>query len=393
LAVILGVATPVWAQRGSVGYGLFDPSASFKPEVSEADLRTLLRVLEVGESEREAIGTLYEGYVGGLKARAAEISVQLNDAVERAEMLGDSALIHGIEQPSWSDEAKKMQGQFLTDMQGLLTPEQAGKWPLAERELRRLKRAGSGRLPGERIDLIRLLDEVDGGAMARKDVREAMEQYAQELDGVLRTRDKLVEDQDGAFREKIVSDPKGAESLWNDSLRARKAIVDVNRKYARQLAPLLSPEAATTLAKRVFDASYPKLIEPTKSEKWAREAATLASLSEEQRTQVADILANYDTQRARLLERLAREHEAHELERKPPELAATLAGKEPPSSWGGKSELAADHPLMKLREERFLLDSGVRKRVAAILSEEQRAEVPSEFRGFASFVDDAPWGL
>jgi hypothetical protein len=238
-----------------------------------------------------------------------------------------------------------------------------------------------------------LLDDVDGAAMDRKEVREVMEQYAQELDGVLRTRDKLIEDQGSAFREKIKTDIKAAESLWNDSLRARKAIADVNRKYARQLTPLLSSEAAEKLAKRMFNASFPKLIEPTKSEKWAREAGGLSSLNEQQRTQIRDILASYETQRARLLERIAKEQEAFELARQPKELSDRLAGREPLNSWNGRSELAEDHPLMKLREERYVLDSGVRKRIAAILTEEQRAEVPSEFRGWASFMDDSPWGL
>jgi Spy/CpxP family protein refolding chaperone len=393
LGGVSGVATPAWAQRSSIGIGLFDPSSSFRPEVSEADLRTLLRVLEVGPSEREAIGTLYEGYVGGLKARAAEISAVLNDAVERAEVMADARLVYDVKQDSWEAEAKKMQGQFLADMQGLLTPEQMGKWPLAEREMRRLKRASAGRLPGESIDLVRILDDVDEKAMDRKDVREVMEQYAQELDGLLRSRDKLIEDQGGAFQEKIKTDPKGAESLWNDAIRARRAIAEVNRKYAKQVTPLLSEAAGAVLSKRMFDATFPKLIEPTKSEKWARGAATLSSLTEEQKTQIRDLLSNYDTQRVRLLEKIAREQEAFELERRPLELVAALAGTEPRTGWDGKSDLPRDHPLMKLREERYALDSGVRKRIAAVLTEEQRSEVPSEFRGWASFVDDSPYGL
>lgn len=393
LGVVLGVAPPSLAQRGSVGYSLFDPASSFRPEVSDADLRTLLRVLEVGPGEREAIETLYEGYVSGLKARASEISAVLNDAVERAEVLQDSRLIHEVETENWQSEATKMQGQFLADMQGLLTPEQMGRWPLAEREMRRLKRVSSGRLPGESVDLVRVLDDVDDKAMDRKDVREVMEQYAQELDGLLRSRDKLIEDQDSAFREKIKTDPKGAESLWNDAIRARRAIAEVNRKYAKQVTALLSADAGAALTRRLFDASFPRLIEPTKSEKWARDAAALASLTAEQKTQIRDLLSSYDMQRMRLLEKIAREHEAFELERRPPELMAALAGKEAPTGWGGRSELPKDHPLMKLREERYTLDSGVRERIAAVLTEEQRAEVPSEFRGFASFMDDSPWGL
>lgn len=393
LGAVSGLATPAWAQRSSIGIGLFDPNSSFRPEVSEADLRTLLRVLEVGPSEREAIGTLYEGYVGGLKARAAEISAVLNDAVERAEVMADARLVYDVKQDSWEAEAKKMQGQFLADMQGLLTPEQMGKWPLAEREMRRLKRASAGRLPGESIDLVRILDDVDEKAMDRKDVREVMEQYAQELDGLLRSRDKLIEDQGGAFQEKIKTDPKGAESLWNDAIRARRAIAEVNRKYAKQVTPLLSEAAGAALSKRMFDATFPKLIQPTKSEKWARDAATLSSLTKEQQAQIRDLLSNYDTQRVRLLEKIAREQEAFEVQRRPKELVDALAGRESPNSWNGQSELAADHPLAKLREERYELDSGVRKRIAAVLTEEQRSEVPSEFRGWASFVDDSPYGL
>lgn len=394
-ALVLSVfASPTaLAQRGSVGYGLFDPGREFKPEYSKRDVDTIVRVLQVSSAERDAIDTLYEGYVDGLRKRANEISAILNEQIERAEVVGDARLIHDIEAQDWQKEAETKKGAFLDDLRGLLTPEQAGRWTLAEREIRRLKRIGSGRVPGESTDVIGILLDVDENAASIKEVAEMLELYAVELDSAIVTRDKLIEDQGNAFREKINTDPAGAQSLWKDGLRNRMAIRDINRKYARQITPLLPAEKSEQFTKRFFEASYASLFKPTRSEQWAREAAALASLSDDQRAAAKDAIATYETKRWRILQRGAELEDGLAAERMPRELEAKLNNKPELESFSGILDLPKDHSLRKWREERFALDFALRRDINAILTEQQRSEVTVTVGGFASFMDDSPAGL
>lgn len=372
---------------------MFDPAREFKPEYSKRDVAIIVRVLGVSATEREAIDTLYEGYVDGLRTRANEVSAILNEQVERAEVVGDSRLIQNIRADDWQKEADSKKAAFLDDLRGLLTPEQVGRWNLAEREVRRLKRVGSGRVPGEAADLIRILDEVDETASSNKDIADLLERYATELDAAIMTRDKLIEDQGKVFYEKTESDPEEAKSLWKDSLRNRTAIRDINRRYVRQITPLLSEEKAEQFNKRFFEKSYSALFKPTRSEEWSREAAALTTLTDEQRNTTKEAIKTYETKRWQVLQRGAELEDAVVAERMPRELEAKLLNKPEHVNFTGQLDLPADHPMRKWREERFALDYSLRREINSILTEQQRSEVSVTVGGFASFVDDSPSGL
>jgi len=56
-------------------------------------------------------------------------------------------------------------------------------------------------------------------------------------------------------------------------------------------------------------------------------------------------------------------------------------------------ELPPDHPVSRLRRERWELDKAAKGKVDAVLTPEQRDTVPDARPGTATFYDYTPWGL
>lgn len=386
------------AQHSSVGIGIYNPDTAYAPEFTLRDLTIMTRVLKLGDAEREALETLYQGYSDGLKARSREIREIVTEALERAEVMEDARLVAeaSAKQETWDKQAEEMKKAFLTDLKSLLSGEQEGRWPIVERELRRVKQIGHARLPGESVDLIRVVDDILDQTPPPPPLAEAMEQYAANLDIALQARERYLTEHSQGFDDLIQSDPGAAESKWNESQRLRTAIRDLNLRYVKILASHLGTAQAADLEKRFFEAANARVLTATRAEAYIRAAAALEGLSASQRSEIKPIAEDYEKRRLALVQRLA---DAWWQECRD-DMPRTLRGKlgrlregESATGWDGKSFLPKDHPLMRLRQERFELDRNYRRQVDAILTDAQRDEIPEDRVGWAQFTDWSPGGL
>ena len=62
LLVVVCLFQSARAQSSTMGYGMYDPDTSFKPEFSPRELTVVARVLRLSNDERAAVDTLYDGY-------------------------------------------------------------------------------------------------------------------------------------------------------------------------------------------------------------------------------------------------------------------------------------------------------------------------------------------
>jgi hypothetical protein len=374
---------------------VFDERSTFAPDLSRADLEVFARVLGLSDAERLAMLDLYAAYGSTLAAEGREVRAFCAEIIERAEVVQDQRLLAPARERSekWKKRTEQLKATFLDDLRVLLTRDQESRWPILERELRRLKRVSAGRLPGEDVDLIRTLGDARSSGEPSPALAEVLERYSNDLDRAIVARDKLIEESGDAFSALIKEDAQGAMELFDRARRLRTAVRDVNVRYARLIAAELAPEAAAAFSENVFAASYPELVKPTRGERYIRAVGEL-QLPGEQAGAMAPVIAAYDAEVRRLREELAMQVWELAHARLPDSLAEAI-GQGHEGERRGFSAYGAgeDHPLTALRMKRFELDRSTQSKVDAILTAEQRSSLPDTAVGQVVFTDWGVWGL
>lgn len=371
--------------------------STFRPEFSPRDIRVFERVLNLKPDEKAALQALYAGYADGLKSRSIEIKRDVDSALERAEVMQDRTEMAPAHAriDEWQRQAEQMKSQFLDDLKSLLTREQEQRWPVVERELRRVKRLSDGRLPGERVDLTRVIEDMLPHAADRRDVQDLLERYCEEMDRAIVARDEFTLSRSDEFFKASTENPARGEEIWREAQRLRLAVREVNHRYVRLLAAALGGHDGEELTRKVFEVSHERALKPSKSELYIRAAAKIGSRSPDQSRAIAPIMDRYERERWAIVQRLAKAEEEDELTWMPPTLAKSLGklAKDADDGFDGRTRLPKGHPLLMLRKEKYDLDRATKEQIEKLLDEEQRREVPVEREGWAQFVDWTPGSL
>lgn len=397
------LTTPAIAQ--SMAISVSSPRQHFSPEYTRTDIGIIARVLALSDGDREPLMALHEGYVAALRERGDALGEAIEERIERAQATMDveGANAKPEETEAWEKEAKEIKEGFLNDMKSLLTGAQADRWPLAEREMRRFKQIGSGRLGGEAIDLVRIVEESLPEAWATASVAEVLLRYAESMDGALKARQEAIGgERSGEFEAMLDKDKAAALKMWEDAQAKRIAVRDLNLRYAEQIAGLLSGEKGTQFRRLVFEKSYPGLVKPSRSENVIRAAAALTTLSDSQREQIRGIVDAYDVRRLALLREMAAVLKEKQEKKKPSRLdaensnlqVATTDKGETISFYSSASLKRDDNdPMNPLHERRYELDRGTRRKIEAVLSQEQRDAIRQPPQDMILIDFEEVWGL
>jgi hypothetical protein len=401
LACVAGVylfagASPVVAQYSSMSMGLYNDETSFRPDLSARDLKLIIRVLVLGEAEQQALNDLYAGYAATLQNEGADVRAFVNGEIERAEIMQDMRLLDKAQKriADWEKRSEQVKKQFLDDLKSLLTREQEGRWPVVERELRRWRKIGSGRLCGESLDLVRMTEDALGTPPGAE-LAATLNHYSDDLDRSLVARDAFIGENAKVFTESETSDPQKAKAIWDEGQHFRSVVRDINERYARLISSQLPPDNRAAFEKQLFDQTYRPIVKATKTEEYLKEAAALAGLSGEQRARLDGIQTKYEAERRALLERAARGWRDFEATMKPERLAEALGEKpkdENNQMYNG-AWLPESHPLVQYRRARFELDQAMRVSIDAVLTSEQRVSVTAKTVPYAEFQNWTPYGL
>ena len=168
-------------------------------------------------------------------------------------------------------------------------------WHKVERELRRKDQIGDGRIAGEGIDLIRLVDaHIDGWADDPELVAE-LERYADQIDRAIVARKRFLdsEETDG-FYAMQQNDPERALDLLKESLDLRKRVLELNTQTLDRLRTHLSTETHDDLADAFYEQSIERAIPASPLAQRIDAARELPTLSADQRARIAEALARYD---------------------------------------------------------------------------------------------------
>jgi hypothetical protein len=388
-------------QHGSMSMSLLHETNSFRPDITQRDLKVIIRVLGLQGESLRALQDLYDGYAGTLASEGAEVREFVAGEIERAETLQNLGLIDQAQAriAQWNKRSEQIKKTFLDDLKSLLTRDEEARWPIVERELRRVRLASTGILSGENVDLVRLTEDVLGDSGQTTQVQELLNRYSEELDRVIVARKAALDTHKGEYSKAIKADPDKARSCWTTVTDARLAVQGVNDRYARLLAGEAG-DKKLAYERAYFEKCYPALCRPSRVDEYLKDAQELKSLTAEQLGRLRTIKSTYE-QRV-WAQRLAAAPgwRDFETQHRAKVLADALNGEgRNPGEMSSRHEhyngawLPETHPINASRRDRLELDRDFRKQIDAVLTPEQRADIPSRLTPFARFENWEPYGI
>ena len=222
---------------------------------------------EIPEEVRKKLEEAAQKMAEKLKAQMEEQAAAGGDPHAAMPMMGGAMSVEQMQQrqeemaakvEEFRKEREELGRTFVTHVQSNLIPDQIDRWPALERTLLRQKSLPKGRLPGERIDLIKIVGAMELTEADRTKVASNLEAYEVSMDGALKRRDEFIatanSDVDKAMQ---ANDPDKALAVIDRATDLRMAVRAVNQQFAQALAGMLPSEAAAALNARVLKASYP----------------------------------------------------------------------------------------------------------------------------------------
>jgi hypothetical protein len=393
-SLLLALAAPAMAQYSTMSMGIYNDESSFRPDLSARDIKVIERVLGLGDAEKQAVEDLYAGFAAALRNEGGAIRDFVNGEIEKSQAMQNVKMLDKARAKvtEWEKHSEEMKKSFLGDLKSLLSREQEARWPIVERELRRLKTIGNGRLAGESLDLNRLAEDALGEPPTGE-LAELLNRYCEEIDHALKSREDFLSARHKEFSDAETSDPQAALKIWNEAQRIRGGVRDINDRYARLIAEKLPGTKASTFKNQCFDQSYRALVAPTRADEYLKDAGELQTMTESQRSQFNAIKAKYDSDRRALLARGAAAWRQYQEEDKPERLAVALGERPKEDNQFTGSWLPDTHPLVRYRLERLKLDQDLRASLDAILKPEQRTAIPGRNTPYAQFQEWGPAGL
>lgn len=294
---IVTISCPTLAQYGSSGYGNPVLRVSETPPFTRADLRIMDSILGLTPAQRELTDALHSEFFERYRDEATAVRIEIEHLVEEAAITQkQEPLQQGTARVNtWNTRVEEMREQFVEDLRLLMDQNQIRLWHKVERELRRKDQIGDGRIAGESIDIIRLVDaHIDGWSEIPELVAE-LERYAERIDRALVAREEFIEsDETDGFYAMQQSDPERALELLKDSLGLRKRVLELNTRTLDRLRAHLPTETHDELASAFYEQSIERAIPASPLAQRIEAARSLPTLASDQRARIAEVLTRYD---------------------------------------------------------------------------------------------------
>lgn len=383
--LLLTLALLLLSPLAPAQYGLSNPLIGLKtaPPVTKSDIRIIDSILGLDESQRSLTGALYDDFFERYRVEADALEAELTAMIDESIVRQDSTITREAEDKAeqWDQRRLEWRAEFLTDLKLLLDQQQVELWPKVERELRRHDLIGRGRLAGEKVDLIRLVDAHVADWDANTELVEALDRYADQLDRALRARQRALDhEQTAEFWRTCQDEPYRAREIYEDVLPTRVRVRDINLETFRAIRKLLSESDAVVVERAFYSEALRSHSPISPIETRIRAASSLPSLSSAQREQIATILQDYEPRRHRAVVGFFDAVAEMEAELLPDTIANKIAQIEHDASG---ADPAAFHITDRVPQDvkdalgaRLETDLAVWRRINAVLSPDQRADLP-----------------
>lgn len=211
-------------------------------------------------------------------------------------------------------KAEALEKIFFDDLKAILTPEQAAKFERVVRARHRETGLRFAFAAGAGVDLLAVADAAKVERVGP--VAEALDRYETDLDRVLIERMNVLK---GVFKkvkelENAEDDPKVMQELIADLFTAAFRVRDVNRRAAREIAPLLPDDTRAAFDAEFRRRAFPKVYSPGPAATTLTYAKDKGRLSPEKLEELDQLWQTYTRDAAAANARLVSAIEAREVE-------------------------------------------------------------------------------
>ena len=346
----------------------------FIPDFLPRDLPVFVDALALEEWQRPILETLLDDYKTNFDTAAEGVRASMGGLKDVAASTSPDKIIELISKPlvSWSDEKKKLRGDFLDSVRSQLSDVQLESWPRLERALRREKALPNGELSGEALNLVLIAREIDAPPIVADGAAAAIDAYEVQLDEALAAREAELESTIASkLRAMQPGDNRELLQIEERIMQRRIAVRQAQEAGISTIRDALGSEFGPKFEKRALRRAFPQVYGPDPVTPLFDAALALTDLTPEQTTQLTDLRNSFETEHGALQVRFAnaiRTTEPDEPKRRAEMLAAKAAGGSPRFS-----EPAEIEAIKNQRQEFY---SRMRASIAEILNDSQKELVP-----------------
>ncbi len=276
----------------------------------------------------------------------------------------------------WAARRDWLGEQLLERLRSSLRPEQEQLWPAFERRLTR-RTLGLGRLAGEQVDLLDLLERTVASEDVRSLAAEPLERWERDLDAALRLRNAelpTLENRVRALALEAAEDPAAADRLRSAATRRvqlHQGVRDITLGGAAAIAAALPPADAARFTDAFHREAFPSAAGATPLERLLAAAMGRDDLDARDRSELDRLAAAYAAERAAADERIR----AATIEREPRDLLSTITG--PPRLEDAGSAASDPGPITAAYRARRDLGARYAAAIRAILGSEVFDAMPA----------------
>lgn len=377
VAAVMLVSQPARGQMGAIRAmgGMATPSMNAR------QLKQYAEILGLAPEQKKAAEELLASYELDFAASVLRLTQLQTSMQEEFSQTGDLTVIKDVMPDTLTKFRKKIaktEKSLIDDLKSLMTDAQREKWPMVERVHRRKTTINWGSLSGESVDLVDIAQGLRLDTAQMANLKDVLDQYATDLDRELVSRNKIVEEQMAVWLEGMMNpDMDKIQSQEKELREASVKILEINKRFARQIEGQLPLEAQTEFKDRVKQSSFPGVYRKSYALRIIEAADKLEGLDAAAKEGIKNLKEQYAREVVPANEAWATAISENELSQDGMAAMAMQFGKQMPES------------IKNAKEVRDSLDEKTVKAVKALLTEEQQAKLPDKkFR--PEFDFDAP---
>ena len=352
---------------------------NYDASITSDDLKHWGDRLKLSGEQRQTADALFEAYQTQFAADAKVSREKVESLREEARQAQDMSIMQEImtERQGFQKKREALEKSFFDDMKAILDEQQAAEWPRIERDRRREQTLGQGIIAGERVDVVKLVDDLKLPAEQLSAVQPLLDQYKDELDRELVARNEAYETFQTKMREMMQGgrmaemfapgatvDPE-MEKLVVKGREAGNRVRDVNRKFVRQIEPMLPEAQRSAFSAEVKRESYPMIYRPAYGTRVLDAADKISAIDDSQRAALQGIRESYTRDLAALQTQMEKATEDEQAK-------FTLQQARDRGPFG----MGREGPLADLEKQRRDLDDATSEKVKALLTPEQAEQLP-----------------
>jgi len=270
--------------------------------LTHRDIELIGKDVHFDADQREIAEALFDGYAERFHDQSAAHRNLIQSLYQEAQRATDRKSVNdriGAANVQWTATRIGLNDELLASIRAILTEAQLERWPIVERDRRRRTMLSvAPRFYAEDVDLIDIADAVKLEPGPRQFIDLTLNNWAEELDGLLQAR-KAAQDQWTQVVEEStpVGDAFAAtkKKECGDRLNQRsQSIRDLNVRCADLIFTQI-PALGNADFRDAFNlAAYPIIYRATPADHYVTAALKLPDLSTEQANAMADIKRDYD---------------------------------------------------------------------------------------------------